>query len=136
MMQVAGMSKLREACVIISLIGGGSGCLLAYLAATGETQGPIYSGWMTLFLVTAVLACVLGGLGGALVFIAARLAAAMLVVAALGYAGVLFLMLLRYEPDPFIAALFTAGPITGLFLAGAVLAGLVGIRQAPGEWSD
>jgi len=114
---------------VISLIGGASGALGAYLAASGEAQGPIYSGWMMLFLVVAVLVCGVGVLGGLLVFADARVSTALLLLAALGYAVVLLLMVRRYQPEPVTATIIGAAPVAVLFLAGAVLAALVQLRR-------
>jgi len=122
------MSQLRAMSAVISLIGGASGSLVAYLAASGEAQGPIYSGWMMLFLAVAVLVCGLGVLGGLLSFVDTRVSAALLLLAALGYAGVLLLMVRRYQPEPVTAAIIAAAPVAALFLAGAVLA-LVQLRR-------
>jgi crotonobetainyl-CoA:carnitine CoA-transferase CaiB-like acyl-CoA transferase len=42
----------------------------------------------------------------------------------------LFLMTRRYEADPVTATFITAGPVAGLFLAGAVLAAVVQLRRS------
>jgi len=123
------VSQLRTVTAVLSLIGAASGALLAYLAASGEAQGPIYSGWMMLFVVTAVLVCVMGVVGGLLVFADARVSAALLLLAAAGYAGVLFLMVRRYQPEPVTATIIAAAPVAALFLAGAVLAALAQLRR-------
>jgi hypothetical protein len=127
------VSQLRATSAVISLIGGASGCLVAYLAATGEAQGPIYSGWMMVFLVVAVLVCGVGVLGGLLIFTNARVSAALLVLAALAYAGVLLLMVRRYQPEPITAAIIAAGPIAALFVASAVLGALVHFQNDNGD---
>jgi len=127
------MSQLRTASVLLSLIGAASGVFVAYLAAIGEAQGPIYSGWMMLFLAAAAVLCGVAVIGGLLVVIGARLGTAigvaLLLLAACGYGGVLSLMFHRYAADPASAALISAGPVAGLFVVGAVLGGLAHLRR-------
>ena len=128
------MSQARTASALLCLIGAVAGVFVAYLAAIGEAQGPIYSGWMMLFLVVAALLCGVAVIGGLLIVVGARLGlvvgVALLLLAACAYAAVLFLMLSRYVPNPTSTALISAGPVAILFLAAAVLGSLAHLRRA------
>jgi hypothetical protein len=123
------MSQLRMASVLVSLIGGVSGAFMAYLAATGEAGGPIYSGWQMLFLVAAVAVCAAGVLGGVLVFSFPRWSTTLQLLAGVVYAVVVLLMVRRYEANVVAAVLLAAGPATVLFLTGGLLAGVAYVRR-------
>ena len=123
------MAQLRLATVLISLIGGVSGAFMAYLAATGEAGGPIYSGWQMLYLVLAMVVCAAGVLGGVLVFSYPRWSTALQLLAGLAYFIVVLLMLRRYQSNIVGALLLAAGPATVLFLIGGLLAGISFARR-------
>jgi hypothetical protein len=123
------MSQLRLATVLVSLIGGVSGAFMAYLAATGEAGGPIYSGWQMLFLVGAMVVCATGVLGGVLVFSYPRWSTALQLLAGVVYPVVVLLMVRRYESNVVGAVLLAAGPATVLFLVGGLLAGVAFVRR-------
>ncbi len=123
---------MKAISAVLSVAGAVSGVFLAYLVATAEAGGPIYSGWMTLFLVLAAGVCGLAALGGLLIFFEPRASIALMLAAVPSYATLLFLMTRRYEADPVSATFITAGPVAGLFLVAAVLAVLVQ-RHARGE---
>jgi hypothetical protein len=123
------MSQLRLATVLISLIGGVSGAFMAYLAATGEAGGPIYSGWMMLFLVLALAVSAAGVLGGVLVFSFPRWSTTLQLLGGLAYAVVVLLMVRRYQSNVIGAWLLAAGPATVLLLIGGLLAGIAYVRR-------
>jgi hypothetical protein len=123
------MAQLRLATILICLIGGVSGAFMAYLAATGEAGGPIYSGWQMLYLVLAMVVCAAGVLGGVLVFSYPRWSTALQLLAGLAYFIVVLLMVRRYQANIVGALLLAAGPATVLFLIGGLLAGISFARR-------
>ena len=123
------MAQLRLATILICLIGGVSGAFMAYLAATGEAGGPIYSGWQMLYLVLAMVVCAAGVLGGVLVFSYPRWSTALQLLAGLAYFIVVLLMVRRYQSNIVGALLLAAGPATVLFLIGGLLAGISFARR-------
>jgi hypothetical protein len=123
------MAQLRLATILVCLIGGVSGAFMAYLAATGEAGGPIYSGWQMLYLVLAMVVCAAGVLGGVLVFSYPRWSTALQLLAGLAYFIVVLLMLRRYQSNIVGALLLAAGPATVLFLIGGLLAGISFARR-------
>jgi hypothetical protein len=123
------MAQLRLATILVCLIGGVSGAFMAYLAATGEAGGPIYSGWQMLYLVLAMVVCAAGVLGGVLVFSYPRWSTALQLLAGLAYFIVVLLMVRRYQANVVGALLLAAGPATVLFLVGGLLAGISFARR-------
>jgi hypothetical protein len=117
---------VRSAVCALTLCGAGAGPVLAYLVATEGTGGPIWSGWMTLFLLGATACCAGAAISGALASYRPCWAMVLaLLGCAVAYVGILCLMFRRYSPTPLVDGMMVGGLVALLFVAGAGLSAVV-----------